>query len=85
VSDEHGDLRGARADSEFGPQRSVHAKAIAVDRLPQNNVTHELMARLIFAAGVGQAAVLVASVLVPFQFRWREELQSLSRLNRQMH
>jgi hypothetical protein len=40
-------------------------------------MTHELMAQLIVAAGVGQAAVLVASALVPFQIRWREELQSL--------
>ena len=48
-------------------------------------MTHELMAQLIVAAGVGQAAVLVASALVPFQLRWREELQSLSRLHRQMH
>jgi hypothetical protein len=48
-------------------------------------MTHKLMAQLIFAAGVGQAAVLVASALAPFRLRWRDELQCLSLLHRQMY
>jgi hypothetical protein len=48
-------------------------------------MTIELMARLIFAAGLGQAGVLVASALVPFQLNWREDLRPLSRLHRQMY
>ena len=43
------------------------------------------MTRLIFAAGLAQAAVLVASALVPFRLNWRKDLQSLSRLHRQMY
>jgi len=41
--------------------------------------------RLIFLAGVGQAGVLIAAAIVPFQLDWRGELRGLSRLNRQMH
>jgi hypothetical protein len=48
-------------------------------------MTTELMARLIFAAGLGQAGVLVASALVPFQLNWRHDLRPLSRLHRQMY
>ena len=48
-------------------------------------MTNELLARLIFAAGLGQAAVLCASALVPFRLNWREDLRSLSRLHRQMY
>ena len=48
-------------------------------------MTTELMARLIFAAGLGQAGVLVASALVPFHLNWREDLRPLSRLHRQMY
>lgn len=44
-----------------------------------------LLARLIFAAGIGQVGVLIASALVPFQLNWRDELRSLSRLHRQMY
>ena len=44
-----------------------------------------LLARLIFAAGVGQAGVLIASAIVPFRLNWRDELRSLSRLHRQMY
>jgi hypothetical protein len=40
---------------------------------------------LIFAAGVGQLGVLVASSLVPFRLNWKDELASLSRLHRQMY
>lgn len=48
-------------------------------------MTAELMTRLVFAAGLGQAAVLFASALVPSQLNWREELRPLSRLHRQMY
>jgi len=44
-----------------------------------------LLGRLIFMAGVGQLAVLIASALVPFRLNWRGELQCLSRLHRQMY
>jgi hypothetical protein len=40
---------------------------------------------LIFAAGIGQAGVLVASSLVPFRLDWKSELAGLSRLHRQMY
>src|SRR6185436_4146532 len=48
-------------------------------------MTHELLPTLITAAGVGQLSVLIASALVPFRMNWRTELQSLSRLHRQMY
>jgi len=41
--------------------------------------------QLIFWAGVGQAGVLTASALVPFRLKWRDELQGLPRLHRQMY
>ena len=44
-----------------------------------------MLASLIFVAGVGQLAVLIASALVPFRLNWRGELQCLSRLHRQMY
>ena len=44
-----------------------------------------MLTRLIFAAGVGQLGVLIASALVPVRLNWRDELRGLSRLNRQMH
>ena len=40
---------------------------------------------LLFIAGIGQLFVLVASALVPIRLNWRDELQSLSRLHRQMY
>ncbi len=43
------------------------------------------VAQLLFAAGVAQLGVLVASALVPFRLNWRTELSSLSRLHRQMY
>jgi hypothetical protein len=43
------------------------------------------LTRLIFLAGVGQLGVLIASALVPFRLRWRDELSGLSRLHRQMY
>ena len=44
-----------------------------------------MLGDLIFMAGVGQLAVLIASGLVPFRLNWRGELQCLSRLHRQMY
>lgn len=46
---------------------------------------HEVLARVIVLAGLGQLAVLVASALVPFQLSWKTELSCLSRLHRQMY
>jgi len=43
------------------------------------------LTHLIFAAGAGQLCVLVASALVPLRLNWREELQCLPRLHRQMY
>jgi hypothetical protein len=43
------------------------------------------LADAIFIAGVGQLTVLIASALVPLRLNWREELQCLSRLHRQMY
>jgi hypothetical protein len=40
---------------------------------------------LIRLAGVAQMGVLIASALVPSRLKWKLELASLSRLNRQMH
>ena len=44
-----------------------------------------VLARMIFLAGVGQLAILIASALVPVRLNWRDELRSLSRLHRQMY
>jgi hypothetical protein len=48
-------------------------------------MTTELLSHAIFAAGLAQASVLIASVHVPTALRWREELRSLPHLHRQMH
>lgn len=48
-------------------------------------MTTDVLARLLFAAGVAQLGVLIASALVPFRLNWRKELSSLSRLHRQMY
>jgi hypothetical protein len=45
----------------------------------------ETLSSLLFAAGIGQLCVLIASALVPFRLNWRKELESLSRLHRQMY
>jgi hypothetical protein len=45
----------------------------------------EVLPNLLFAAGIGQLSVLIASALVPIRLNWREELRSLSRLHRQMY
>jgi hypothetical protein len=43
------------------------------------------LADLLYLAGVGQLCVLIASALVPFRLKWKQEFQSLSRLHRQMY
>ena len=48
-------------------------------------MTHDVLTRLLFAAGVAQLGILIASALVPFRLNWRTELRSLSRLHRQMY
>jgi hypothetical protein len=48
-------------------------------------VTTDTLTQLLFAAGVAQLGVLIASAIVPFQLNWRNELKSLSRLHRQMY
>jgi hypothetical protein len=48
-------------------------------------MTTELLSQAIFAAGLAQASILVASAQVPSALRWREELRPLPRLHRQMH
>jgi hypothetical protein len=45
----------------------------------------EALPTLIFAAGIGQLCVLVASSLVPRRLNWRVELVKLSRLHSQMY
>ena len=45
----------------------------------------EILPALIAAAGVGQLSVLVASALVPLRLNWRNDLQVLHRLQRQMY
>jgi hypothetical protein len=44
-----------------------------------------MLARAILIAGVAQLGVLIASALVPFRLNWRQELQCLSPLHRQMY
>lgn len=46
---------------------------------------NDLLPNLIFAAGIGQLGILVASALVPFQLDWKRELASLPRLHKQMY
>ena len=48
-------------------------------------MTTDLLARLIFLAGIAQLSVLIASAIVPFQLQWRRELSVLPRLHRQMY
>ena len=48
-------------------------------------MTADPMAQLIVASGIAQLYVLVASALVPSRLNWREQLQCLSRLHRQMY
>ena len=44
-----------------------------------------VLPQLIVIAGVGQLGVLIASALVPFRLDWRHNLQTLSKLHRQMY
>ena len=46
---------------------------------------NEHLPDLIFAAGLGQASILIASAQVPFRMNWKKDLASLSRLHRQMY
>jgi uncharacterized membrane protein YhaH (DUF805 family) len=46
---------------------------------------NDALPTLIFAAGIGQLCVLVASALVPLRLKWQEEFRPLSRLHRQMY
>ncbi|REK07173.1 MAG: hypothetical protein DWQ37_21735 [Planctomycetota bacterium] len=46
------------------------------------NVT---LAGALFAVGLGQLSVLIASALVPVRLNWRREFQALSPLHRQMY
>jgi hypothetical protein len=48
-------------------------------------VTTDTLARLLFAGGAAQLAILIASAIVPFRLNWKTELGSLSRLHRQMY
>jgi hypothetical protein len=48
-------------------------------------VTTDTLTRLIFAMGVAQLGVLIASAQVPFRLNWRDDLRSLPRLHRQMY
>jgi hypothetical protein len=48
-------------------------------------MSEEFLSRLLFAGGIGQCGVLIASALVPFRLDWRKELAGLSRLHRQMY
>jgi hypothetical protein len=46
---------------------------------------YQLLTNLIFAAGVGQLGVLIASAQVPFQLHWREAFAPLPKLHRQLY
>lgn len=48
-------------------------------------MTTQTLAMLIFAAGLAQFGILTASALVPIRLNWRQELQALPRLQRQMY
>lgn len=43
------------------------------------------LAKLIFAAGLGQLSILIASAIVPYRLNWQIDLQVLPRLHRQMY
>lgn len=45
----------------------------------------ELLPQFIFAAGIGQLGILIASAMVPFQLDWKRELAGLPLLHRQMY
>jgi hypothetical protein len=43
-----------------------------------------LLSQLVFLAGLGQLALILASLAIPFVLRWREETAKLRPLTRQM-
>jgi hypothetical protein len=45
----------------------------------------DVIPTLLIVAGAGQLCVLIASALVPIRLNWRRDLQSISRLHRQMY
>lgn len=45
----------------------------------------DLRTNLIFFAGLAHFCILIASALVPFRLKWKEEFRKLSRLHRQMY
>lgn len=45
----------------------------------------DLLPTLITLAGIGQFSVLIASALVPIRLKWKEELNVLPRLHRQLY
>lgn len=47
-------------------------------------IPRDVMETLLFAAGVGQLGVLIASALVPVRLKWSEELAPLPVLVRQL-
>lgn len=48
-------------------------------------MTQETLAHCLFAAGILQLSVLIASALVPIRLDWKKELGCLSPLHRQMY
>jgi len=47
-------------------------------------MSKEILASLIFACGIGQLSVLIASALVPLRLNWQKDLLPLARLHRQL-
>ena len=45
----------------------------------------EILPQLVAAGGIGQLLILVASAQIPFMLDWKTELESLSRLHRQLY
>jgi hypothetical protein len=48
-------------------------------------MTRDLLIHLIFTAGLLHFSILIASALVPIRLNWKQDLQSLPRLHRQMY
>jgi hypothetical protein len=48
-------------------------------------MTSELLTQLIFAAGIVELCIPVASALVPLRLNWREQFRALSPLHRQLY
>jgi hypothetical protein len=47
-------------------------------------MSEKLLSDLIFIGGIANLSILIASALVPFRLKWREEFRPLSPLHRQM-